>query len=145
MGKKPELHDRYKETRDNALDGPIEEKLLENLRWSMLFFCFNHLCTFISDDLEIDDPTYIQKVFFKNWKKFINEALIRQDIEVINNKLNSDINLFASALKGEEEVTESTEIYQEKYYAILQKIDTFFQKVIDEHIQNLEEGGDEDE
>ena len=40
--------------------------------------------------------------------------------------MNSPKNIFYSALQNKDEVTESTEIYQEKYNNILNKIEKFF-------------------
>jgi len=134
--------DKYKEIRDGSLDPILEEKLLDNLRWAMLFFVFNNLCSFLQEN-EDSDTQIIQKEFFKNWKKFVNEQMIKQDIQAINEKLNSDINLFSSVLRGESEISESTEIYQKKYYEVLQKIENFYTKIVDDHIKEI--GEDENE
>ena len=46
--------------------------------------------------------------------------------KIINDILNSPKNVFYSALQNKNEVTESTEVYQEKYNNILNKIEKFF-------------------
>jgi hypothetical protein len=137
--------DKHKEIRDTAMDTLLEEKLMENLKWSMLFFVFNHVCLMLSqdEDGEIQEkPGALQKEFFKSWKNFANQKLIAPDMEMINSKLNSDVNLFSSVLRGENELTESTEVYQEKYYAVLQKIESLFNSTINEFTEDLEGGDD---
>jgi hypothetical protein len=134
--------DKNKDVRDSSLDLVIEEKLLENLKWCMLFFVFNHLCSLLSQDEEgdiVESPGAIQKEFFKSWKGFANKHLIAEDIEFINQKLNSDTNLFSSVLKSDNEISESTEIYQEKYYELLQKVENFFFKSVNDFIRNTGE------
>ena len=52
--------DSNKENRD-GLDSTIEEKLMGNLQWSLLFFMFNNLC-------ESRKHSKLDKEFFKGWK-----------------------------------------------------------------------------
>jgi hypothetical protein len=110
----------------DSLDENLEEKFMKNLQWSMLFFCFNQICTFINEENELSDEDRIEHQFIKNWQNFAKETICKEDIKIINNILSSPKNLFFAALQNEDVVTESTEIYQEKYNAILQKIVKFF-------------------
>jgi|688.fasta_scaffold00095_89 hypothetical protein len=125
--KKPiKIIDKNKKIRDASIDATLEDKLIKNLQWSILMFVFNQICHSFNEEEDTIDPFYTQKEFFRHWKKFINDNIIKEDIEMINNELNSDINLFSAALSNENEMIETTEIYQQKYYSILNKIETFF-------------------
>jgi len=135
--KKPvKIIDKNKALRDNALDATLEEKLMKNLQWSMTVFCFNQICDLLNEDEDIVEPGFTQKEYFKQWKKFINDSLIKEDIKNINIQLNSDINLFTAALTNQHEMIESTEIYQQKYYSILNKIENFFFNIVNEQDEN---------
>ena len=120
--------DIHKELRD-SMDSTLENKFMTNLKWSMLFFCFNQLSESINEENEFK-KNYVQKEFFKNWKKFAHKNITNSDLKIINNILNSPKNIFYSALQNKDEVTESTEIYQEKYNNILSKIEKFFLETI---------------
>jgi hypothetical protein len=125
--KKPiKIIDKNKKIRDASIDATLEDKLIKNLQWSILMFVFNQICHSFNEEEDTIDPFYTQKDFFRHWKKFVNDNIIKEDIEMINNELNSDINLFSAALSNENEMIETTEIYQQKYYSILNKIETFF-------------------
>jgi hypothetical protein len=117
--------DIHKKDRDK-LDLSLENKFMNNLQWSMLFFCFNQISHLLNKDNEFEDDHYIQKHFIKTWLKFAHSNIVSLDLEVINNILNSPKNIFYSALQNDNEVTESTEIYQEKYNIILKNIEKFF-------------------
>lgn len=117
--------DIHKPLRD-SIDSTLEHKLMLNLQWSMLFFCFNQLLNLLNEQNDIEDKKHIYKEFIKNWKKFVNENIIKKDLKLINDILNSPKNIFYSALQNSNEVTESTEIYQEKYNFIISKIEKFF-------------------
>ena len=116
--------DIHKELRD-SMDTTLENKFMTNLQWSMLFFCFNQLAESINEENEFKDK-HVQKEFIKNWKKFAHNNITNSDLKIINDILNSPKNVFYSALQNKNEVTESTEIYQEKYNKILNKIEKFF-------------------
>lgn len=124
--------DINKEARD-ALDLTIETKFLSNLQWSMLFFVFNQICHLINQENELDDSNHAQLEFIKTWKKFAYSEIANEDLKVINDVLNSPKNIFYSALQNYDEVSESTEIYQEKYDAIIKKIENFFLKNLNNH------------
>jgi len=113
-----DLEDLNKENRD-GLDSTIEEKLMGNLQWSLLFFMFNNLLSARKD-------SKLDKEFFKGWKKFASENLVAKDLETINAVLNSQKNMFNSLLRNKNETLESTEIYQEKYNKIMKKIEKFY-------------------
>ena len=109
------------------LDSVIENKLRENLKWSMLFFIFNFITS--NADGKDKDPSSnnsIVKTFFKNWKKHACDNVVKKDLEAINSILNSPKNIFHSILQNSTETIESTEIYQEKYNNILKKIEEFY-------------------
>lgn len=110
--------DSNKKNRD-GLDSTIEEKLMGNLQWSLLFFMFNNLC-------ESRKDSKLDKEFFKGWKKFASQNLIAKDLETINTVLNSPKNMFNSLLRNKDETIESTEIYQEKYNTIMKGIEKFY-------------------
>jgi hypothetical protein len=116
--------DIHKELRD-SIDLTLEEKFMTNLQWSMLFFCFNQLSESINEENEFKEK-HVQKEFIKNWKKFAHNNITNSDLKIINDILNSPKNVFYSALQNKNEVTESTEVYQEKYNNILKKIEKFF-------------------
>lgn len=117
--------DKYKQIRDEMLDEPIEEKLIDNLHGSMLYFVFDHLCSLISEE-ENTPRLETHKQFFKEWKQFANSEIIKNDLQIINNELNSDSNIFTNILIGDATMSESTEIYQQKYYEILNKVEKNF-------------------
>lgn len=130
--KTKKIIDKNKKIRDASIDATLEDKLLKNLQWSILMFTFNQICNFLNDEEDCPDPLFTQKEFFKHWKTFINNSLIKEDIEMINNHLNSDVNLFSAALSNDNEMIETTEIYQQKYYSILSKIEAiFFNSIIE--------------
>jgi hypothetical protein len=116
--------DLHKNLRD-SMDQTLETKFMQNLQWSMLFFCFNYIANHINEEHEFKDK-HVHKEFIKTWKKFANENIVGSDLKIINDILNSPKNIFYSALQNSNEVTESTEIYQEKYNNILNKIEKFF-------------------
>lgn len=124
--KRTKIVDKNKKIRDDSIDATLEDKLLKNLQWSILMFTFNQICNFFNEEEEATDPLFTQKEFFKHWKTFINNNLIKEDIAMINNELNSDINLFSAALSNDNEMIETTEIYQQKYYSILSNIEKIF-------------------
>jgi hypothetical protein len=116
--------DVHKELRD-SMDQTLEHKFMQNLQWSMLFFCFNQLANSINEENEFKEK-HVHKEFIKTWKKFAHKNIASSDLKIINEILNSPKNVFYSALQNSNEVTESTEIYQEKYNNILSKIERFF-------------------
>lgn len=132
--------DIHKEIRD-SLDSTLEQKFMLNLQWSMLFFCFNNIANHLNEEHEFTDNKHVHKEFIKNWKKFVNESITKNDLKTINDILNSPKNIFYSALQNNDEITESTEIYQEKYNNIISKIEKFFLKSLNN--KNQEEN-DED-
>jgi hypothetical protein len=117
--------DIHKELRD-SIDQTLEMKFMQNLQWSMLFFCFNQVCSILTKEGEFENDKYIHKEFIKSWKKFAHNNITKSDLKIINDILNSPKNIFYSALQNNNEVTESTEIYQEKYNIIINKIEKFF-------------------
>lgn len=119
--KKKDIH---KVLRD-SMDVNLEDKFMTNLKWSMLFFCFNQLSESINEDNEFKEK-HVQKEFIKSWKKHAHNNITNSDLKIINDILNSPKNIFYSALQNKNEVTESTEVYQEKYNKILNKIEEFF-------------------
>ena len=112
--------DIHKEARD-SMDSTLENKFMTNLQWSMLFFCFDNIAEIINEENEFKKK-HVQKEFIKNWKNFAHNSITKLDLKIINDILNSPKNIFYSALQNKDEVTESTEIYQEKYNNILNKI-----------------------
>jgi len=108
------------------LDSVIENKLRENLKWSMLFFIFNFIAS--NNDAKDKDAPHndLIKTFFKSWKKHTCDNVVKKDLESINSILNSPKNIFHSILQNSTETIESTEIYQEKYNNILKKIEEFY-------------------
>ena len=123
--KKKDIH---KGLRD-SMDVNLEDKFMTNLKWSMLFFCFNQLSESINEDNEFKEK-HVQKEFIKSWKKHAHNNITNSDLKIINDILNSPKNIFYSALQNKNEVTESTEVYQEKYNKILNKIEQFFLKTV---------------
>jgi hypothetical protein len=116
--------DVHKHLRD-SMDQTLEQKFMINLQWSMLFFCFNYLANHINEENDFKD-NYVHKEFIKTWKKFAHKNIASSDLKIINDILNSPKNVFYSALQNNDEITESTEIYQEKYNNMLNKIEKFF-------------------
>jgi len=107
------------------MDQTLETKFMTNLQWSMLFFCFNQISNSINEENEFKEG-FVQKEFIKTWKNFAHNNIAKLDLKIINDILNSPKNIFYSALQNNDEVTESTEIYQEKYNKMLNKIEKFF-------------------
>jgi hypothetical protein len=136
--------DIHKGLRD-SMDETLENKFMTNLQWSMLFFCFNQLAESINEENEFKEK-HVHKEFIKNWKKFAHNNITNSDLKIINNILNSPKNIFYSALQNKNEVTESTEIYQEKYNKILNKIEKFFLQTLttQQKFDTPEEDGDND-
>jgi hypothetical protein len=134
--------DVHKQLRD-SMDETLETKFMQNLQWSMLFFCFNYIANHINEEHEFKDK-HVHKEFIKTWKKFAHQNIASSDLKIINDILNSPKNVFYSALQNSNEITESTEIYQEKYNNILSKIEKFFTKTLDTQ-QNFEPPEEEDD
>ena len=120
--------DIHKNLRD-SMDKTLETKFMQNLQWYMLFFCFNNLANKLNEENDFES-FHVQKEFIKSWKKFANLNIAMSDLKIINDILNSPKTIFYSALQNDDEVTESTEIYKEKYNSILKKIEDFFLKTI---------------
>lgn len=120
--------DIHKELRD-SMDQTLETKFMQNLQWSMLFFCFNYIANYINEENEFKEK-HVHKEFIKTWKKFAHNNIAMSDLKMINDILNSPKNIFYSALQNSNEITESTEIYQEKYNNILSKIEKFFLETV---------------
>jgi hypothetical protein len=110
---------------DSNLEFVIEEKLRENLKWSMVFFVFNHAIAEL-ESKQRNRHKRISKEFFKNWKKHTCDNLVKKDLEAINSILNSPKNIFHSTLQNAGENIESTELYQEKYNSLFKKIEEFY-------------------
>jgi hypothetical protein len=117
--------DIHKDLRD-SMDSTLEQKFLSNLQWGMIFFCFNQVCNILNQENDFEDDQYIHKEFIKSWKKFAHSNITKSDLKIINDILTSPKNIFYAALQNSNEVTESTEIYQEKYNLIINKIEKFF-------------------
>jgi hypothetical protein len=120
--------DVHKDLRD-SMDQTLEQKFMLNLQWSMLFFCFSQVANIINEENEFEEK-HVQKQFIKSWKKFAHNNIAMSDLKIINDILNSPKNIFYSALQNDDEITESTEIYQEKYNIILNKIEKFFMETV---------------
>lgn len=139
--------DIHKQMRD-SMDQTLEQKFMQNLQWSMLFFCFNYLANYINEEHDFKEK-HVHKEFIKTWKKFAHKNIAGADLKIINEILNSPKNVFYSALQNSNEITESTEIYQEKYNLILNKIEKFFLHTLDNQqtyeppSNNDDEEGDE--
>jgi hypothetical protein len=121
--------DLHKDLRD-SMDQTLETKFMQNLQWSMLFFCFNYIANHINEENEFKNK-HVHKEFIKTWKKFAHQNIASSDLKIINDILNSPKNVFYSVLQNSNEVTESTEIYQEKYNNMLNKIEKFFLHTLD--------------
>jgi hypothetical protein len=138
--------DAHKQLRD-SMDETLETKFMQNLQWSMLFFCFNQLANLINEENNFKDKR-VHKEFIQTWKKFAHKNIASSDLKIINEILNSPKNVFYSALQNSNEVTESTEIYQEKYNNILYKIEKFFLQTLnnqEDFSPSDKEGDDEDD
>jgi hypothetical protein len=134
--------DTHKDLRD-SMDQTLETKFMQNLQWSMLFFCFNYMANYINEENEFKDK-HVHKEFIKTWKKFAHQNIASSDLKIINDILNSPKNVFYSALQNSDEITESTEIYQEKYNNILSKIEKFFLETLNSQ-QNFEPPKEDDD
>ena len=134
--------DTHKDLRD-SMDQTLETKFMQNLQWSMLFFCFNYMANYINEENEFKDK-HVHKEFIKTWKKFAHQNIASSDLKIINDILNSPKNVFYSALQNSDEITESTEIYQEKYNNILTKIEKFFLETLSSQ-KNFEPPDEEDD
>lgn len=134
--------DVHKHLRD-SIDQTLETKFLHNLQWSMLFFCFNYIANSINEENEFKDK-HVHKEFIKTWKKFAHQNIASSDLKIINEILNSPKNVFYSALQNDDEITESTEIYQEKYNNMLNKIENFFLQTLDRQ-QEYKQSDDDEE
>ena len=108
------------------IDDLIEKKLLDNLKWSMLVFVFNYICNKINKEEDFTKKESSQKVFFKEWKKFVVNNIIKNDLQTINDVLNSPYNIFYSVLQNKGEEMNTTEDFQEKYNNIIKKIEKQF-------------------
>jgi len=116
--------DINKDFRD-SMDQTLETKVMSNVQGSLLFFCFNNIANHINQENDFKKK-YVQKEFIKSWKKFAHNNIAKSDLKTINEILNSPKNIFYAALQNNDEITESTEIYQEKYNNMLNKIEKFF-------------------
>jgi hypothetical protein len=99
----------------------LEEKIMTNLQWSIIFFIFNHLSK------QSKDPDF-EEIFINNWKNFTLKNLVKDDLESINTILNSPKNVFNNLLKNKGEPIDSTEIYQEIYNKVIKNTTNFFLK-----------------
>jgi hypothetical protein len=135
--------DIHKELRD-SMDQTLEQKFMLNLQWSMLFFCFNYIANHINEENEFKEK-HVHKEFIKTWKNFAHKNIASSDLKIINDILNSPKNVFYSALQNSNEITESTEIYQEKYNNMLNKIEKFFLHTLDNQNNYKSSDNDEDE
>lgn len=134
--------DIHKGLRD-SMDSTLEDKFMINLKWSMLFFCFNQISESINEESDFK-KTHVQKQFIKSWKKHAHNSITNSDLKIINDILNSPKNIFYSALQNKNEITESTEVYQEKYNKILNKIEKFFLDTLSTQ-EKFDNDGDEDD
>ena len=126
MSSKKKYKSELDKHRDKALDPVIEQKLFESLSQSMLFFVFDQVCNFIADEEGREEKLGVHRAFFNEWKAFVNENIIKEDLAIVNKKLLSDHNIFYNVLSNKDETIESTEIYQEKYYKILADLEKNF-------------------
>jgi hypothetical protein len=94
----------------------------------MLLFVFKHICEQINSENQYEDKIGVQNIFFKEWKKFAIANIIKQDLNVINNVLNSPVNIFYSVLQNKGEESSTTEDYQEIYNNIIKKIEKHFKE-----------------
>lgn len=139
--------DLNKKDRDR-LNSSLEEKFMANLQWSMLFFVFSQIANNLNQENDLNEEEQVQKQFIKSWKKFAHLNITKSDLKIINDILNSPKNIFYSALQNDDEITESTELYQEKYNNIINKIEQFFLKTVSINQYNPSdenESDDEDE
>ena len=109
---------------DSSLEEAMEKKLIDNLRWSMIFYCFTKICQYETDNEEQAKASMLD--FIKGWKKFTADTLVQDDLNTINKILNSPKNIFHSALLNKNESIHTTELYQEKYNNLLKKIEKFY-------------------
>lgn len=123
---KPVTDDPLKEARDKAIEPTIEAKLSQSLKDSMLFFVFDQICASIAEEEGSNDELTFHKQFFNQWKSFVNSSMIKEDLEMVQEQLSTDQNIFMNLLSDNDKIIESTEIYQEKYYEILSKIELLF-------------------
>ena len=124
---------------ESDLDSVIESKLRENLKWSMLFFVFNYIVLELSKkEKDTKSTKDISNKFFKNWKKYACDHLIKKDLETINSILNSPKNIFYSILQNSGDAIQSTELYQEKYNNILKKVEQFYTHNMSDESNNRE-------
>jgi hypothetical protein len=115
----------YKDSDSASIDELIEKKLFDNLKWSMLLFVFNQVCDNLVNDNE-EKSISTQKLFFKEWKKFVISNIVQDDLSIINKTLNSPLNMFFSVLQNKGDEIKTTEEYQEKYNKIIKKIEKEF-------------------
>jgi|688.fasta_scaffold794467_1 hypothetical protein len=115
----------YNDSDTVNIDELIEKKLFDNLKWSMLLFVFNQVCDNVANDGE-DNKISTQKLFFKEWKKFVITNMVQDDLNTINKTLNSPLNMFFSVLQNKGDEIKTTEEYQEKYNKIIKKIEKEF-------------------
>jgi hypothetical protein len=115
----------YNDSDTINIDELIEKKLFDNLKWSMLLFVFNQVCDNVANDGE-DNKISTQKLFFKEWKKFVITNMVQDDLKTINKTLNSPLNMFFSVLQNKGDEIKTTEEYQEKYNKIIKKIEKEF-------------------
>jgi hypothetical protein len=134
--------DLHKNLRD-SMDQTLETKFMQNLQLSMLFFCFNYIANHINEENDFKDK-HVHQEFIKTWKKFVNQNIASSDLKIINDILNSPKNVFYSALQNKDEITESTEIYQEKYNNIINQIEQFYLRTLDSQ-QKYEPPDNEDD
>ena len=115
---------------EENLESVMETKLRENLKWSMLFFVFNFVISELEEKHRDSESTVpdLNKKFFRQWKKYATESLVKKDLETINSILNSPKNIFYSTLQNSGEEIESTELYQEKYNSIFKIVEEFYNK-----------------
>ena len=72
-----DTQDLNKNNRDE-LDSTIESKFMNNLQWSMLFFLFNKICLEHDENSENSENSNLAKEFFKGWKKFAAQSIIKK-------------------------------------------------------------------
>jgi len=125
---KNKMQENHDENEIEGIHELIEKKLLDNLHWSMLLFVFKHICEQINSENQYEDKIGVQNIFFKEWKKFAIANIIKQDLNVINNVLNSPVNIFYSVLQNKGEESSTTEDYQEIYNNIIKKIEKHFKE-----------------
>lgn len=110
------------------LEETIQQKLENNLKWSLIFFVFNTICEEVLNNKD-KNSLYIKNTFFKKWKKFVSENMIEKDLQTINTILNSPKNIFFNILSTNNTSNiESTEEYQEIYNKSIKNLELFFNK-----------------